>query len=98
GLQQRAWVAVADRGEQQDGIGVHAAGDEREDRGGGPAEPLRVLLSKDHGGLGGGLGQQLQCCEGDQERLWRGLLRGAERRTERGLLPLRAAGREAAAR
>ncbi|CAM5715955.1 hypothetical protein SCANM63S_03205 [Streptomyces canarius] len=83
GAGQMRGIAVPHGGHQQDGLRFQAPGEEGEDLGAGPVEPVDVVHDEQQRCVGRGPCQQIQGGERHQEHVVDGCVRDAERRLER---------------
>ena len=107
GLAEHGGVAVTDRREQHDRVGLDPPRDERQRVRGRPVEPVGVLDDQQERGLGGDVREQVERGHGDPEGLGRGVrasgrtrhrARRAGRRGARSLDRARAGAADAARR
>lgn len=86
GVVQPGAEPVAGRGQQHDRFGLQPPGHKAEDVGRGRVQPVRVLGDEQHRCSLGGLGDQVQHGQADQEHVRCGRIRAAECRTQSLLL------------
>ena len=85
-LAERRGVAVTDRREQHDRVGLDSPRDERQHVRGRAVEPVGVLDDQQERSIGGDVREQVESGHRDPEVLGRGLVRQAEGGIERGAL------------